>query len=35
MAKHHSKPGVKIPIPHGSDVNDYTAKEILEKAGAK
>ena len=35
MAKHPDKPGEKIPIPHGSDINDYTAKGILEDAGVK
>ena len=32
IAVHSSKPG-KIPVPHGSQINDYTAKEILKKAG--
>lgn len=32
MAKHPTKPG-KIPIPHGSEINDYTAKSILRSAG--
>ena len=35
MAKHPGRPGEKMPVPHGSDINDYTANEILEKAGAK
>jgi len=35
MAKHPDKPGIKIPVPHGSIINDYTAKEIMNKAGVK
>ena len=33
MAKHSNRPGVRIPIPNGSKINDYTAKNILEQAG--
>jgi len=33
MAKHPNYPGVKIPIPHGSKIDDYTAKGILTAAG--
>ena len=33
MAKHPDRPGVKIPIPNGSKIDDYTAKGILEAAG--
>ena len=32
MAKHPDRPG-KIPIPHGSQINDFTAKKILKDAG--
>jgi len=32
MAEHPHKPG-KIPIPNGSQINDYTAKGILRSAG--
>jgi len=32
MAEHPSKPG-KIPIPNGSQINDYTARGILKAAG--
>jgi len=32
MATHPRKPG-KIPIPNGSQINDYTAKGILRSAG--
>ena len=35
MAKHPQKPGVRIPIPRHSEVNEYTAKGILEQAGLK
>ena len=33
MAKHPDKPGVKIPIPNGSKIDDFTAKGILRDAG--
>ncbi|MDR2167242.1 MAG: type II toxin-antitoxin system HicA family toxin [Clostridiales bacterium] len=32
MAVHPDKPG-KIPIPHSSIINDFTAKGILRDAG--
>lgn len=35
MAKHPSKPGIKIPIPRHKEINEYTAKGILEAAGLK
>ena len=35
MAKHPKKPGVRIPIPHGSKIDEYTANEILMDAGLK
>ena len=35
MAIHQDKPGCKIPIPNGSKINDYTAKNILRSAGLK
>ena len=33
MAIHPDRPGVKIPVPNGSKINDYTAKNILKDAG--
>lgn len=35
IAKHPQRPGVRIPIPRHSEVNEYTAKAILEQAGLK
>jgi len=35
MAKHKSKPGIKIPIPRHKEINDYTAEGILKEAGLK
>lgn len=34
MATHPNKPG-KIPIPGGTEINEYTAKGILKSAGVK
>jgi hypothetical protein len=33
MAKHPDKPGFKIPIPRHTEINEYTAKQILKEAG--
>lgn len=35
MAKHPAKPGIKIPLPRHNEINEYTAKGILETAGLK
>jgi predicted RNA binding protein YcfA (HicA-like mRNA interferase family) len=32
-ATHPKKPGVKITVPRGSNINDQTAKGILRDAG--
>ena len=34
-AKHPDKPGVKIPIPHHTEINEFLAKAILKQAGLK
>ena len=34
-ARHPDKPGVKIPIPHHREINEYLAREILRQAGLK
>ncbi|GHU56889.1 hypothetical protein AGMMS49975_21120 [Clostridia bacterium] len=33
MATHPDKEGIKIPIPRHTEINEYTAKSILSKAG--
>lgn len=33
MAKHPEHPGMKIPIPRHTELNDITAKGILKDAG--
>lgn len=33
MAKHQDHPGVKIPIPRHTEINEFTAREILKDAG--
>lgn len=33
MAKHPNRPGIKIPIPRHTEINEYTAKGILKDAG--
>ena len=33
LATHPQKPGMKIPIPRHNEINEYTAKGILERAG--
>lgn len=33
MAKHPSRPGFKIPIPRHTEINEYTANQILKEAG--
>jgi predicted RNA binding protein YcfA (HicA-like mRNA interferase family) len=35
MAKHPNKPGIKIPIPRHTEINEYTANQILKEAGIK
>ena len=35
MAKHPEKPGVKIPVPNGSKIDDYTAQGIISAARLK
>jgi predicted RNA binding protein YcfA (HicA-like mRNA interferase family) len=35
MAKHPDRPGIKIPIPRHSEINEYTAANILKSAGLK
>jgi len=33
MAKHTDRPGIKIPIPRHTEINEYTARGILKDAG--
>jgi len=35
LAWHPQKPGVKIPIPRHTEVNEQTARGILKQAGIK
>lgn len=35
LATHPEKPGIKIPLPRHNEVNEYTAKGILEDSGLK
>lgn len=35
MATHPEKPGLKIPIPRHNEVNEHTARGILEDAGLR
>ncbi|MCL5290338.1 MAG: type II toxin-antitoxin system HicA family toxin [Bacillota bacterium] len=35
MAKHPDKPGIKISLPRHKEINEYTAKGILEQAELK
>lgn len=35
MAKHPNYPGIKIPIPRHTEINDYTPASILKTAGLK
>lgn len=35
LATHPQKPGIKIPLPRHKEVNEYTAKGILDDAGIK
>lgn len=35
LATHPGKPGIKITLPRHNEVNEYTAKGILEDAGLK
>ena len=32
-AKHPDRPGVKLTVPRHTEINEYTAKGILEDAG--
>ncbi len=32
-AVHPERPGVKIPIPHHKEINEYLARAILRQAG--
>ena len=34
-ARHPDKPGIKIPIPHHREINEYLARAILKQAGLK
>lgn len=33
MVKSPNNPGIKIPIPRHTEIDEYTAKEILKEAG--
>ena len=33
IAKHSQRPGVRIPIPRHREINELTARGILEDAG--
>lgn len=33
LATHPQKPGIKIPLPKHKEINEYTAKGILDDAG--
>ena len=33
LAQHPQKPGIKIPIPRHTEVNEQTARGILKQAG--
>jgi len=35
LVQHPQKPGVKIPIPRHTEVNEQTARGILRQAGIK
>lgn len=35
LATHPQKPGIKIPLPRHTEVNEYTARGILARAGLK
>lgn len=35
IAKHPQKPEISIPIPRHKEVNEYTARGILEQAGLR
>ena len=33
MATHPARTGLKLPIPRHTEINEYTAKQILKEAG--
>lgn len=33
MMKNPNKPGIKIPLPRHTEIDEYTAKGILKEAG--
>jgi predicted RNA binding protein YcfA (HicA-like mRNA interferase family) len=33
IAKHPNKQGIRIPIPRHTEINEYTANQILKEAG--
>ena len=35
LATNPQKPGIKIPLPRHNEINEYTAKGIMESAGLK
>ena len=35
LATNPNKPGIKIPLPRHKEINEYTARGILEDAGLK
>lgn len=35
LATHPQKPGIKIPLLRHKEINEYTARGILEDAGIK
>lgn len=35
LATHPDKPGIKIPLPRHKEINEYTARGILEDAGLR
>ncbi|HHY41496.1 MAG TPA: type II toxin-antitoxin system HicA family toxin [Thermoanaerobacterales bacterium] len=35
MATHKDRPGFKLPIPRHTEINEYTAKQILKEVGLK
>lgn len=35
LAINPNKPGIKIPLPRHKEINEFTAKGILETAGLK
>lgn len=35
LATHPEKPGIRIPLPRHKEINEYTARGILEDAGLR